>query len=109
MEFSGFPLAEVFTAAGAVIAGGIVAGLVQLTKKFVPFLPDGGRAVLWVVGGLSAAVVALAVLDAGEEFTAQSVLLIVLTFASVATAAIGAYEATAAAVSMTATKSEDAG
>lgn len=91
-----FPLAQVFTAAGAVTAGAIVAGLVQLMKRFVPQLPSGGPGVLWMVAALSAGITGLAWWDAGLGLTPQNILLVVLTFAAVATAAIGSFEATAA-------------
>lgn len=90
---TGFPLEQVFTAQGALVAAAAVTAITQLLKKFVPFLPDGGRGVLWMVAGLSAAIVALAVLDSGAAIDAQGILNWVMTWATVATAAVGAFEA----------------
>lgn len=87
-----FALSELFTAEGALVGAAAVMVVVQLLKRFVPFLPDGGPQVLWMVGLLSAGLVALAVADAGGVDGAQGILSMVMTWATVATAAIGIYE-----------------
>lgn len=98
---TGFPLSELFTAQGALVGAAAVTAIVQLLKKFVPFLPDGGNGVLWMVAALSAGLVALAVVDRGAAVTAQGVLEIVMTWAAVATAAVGTFETASAAMSRT--------
>lgn len=90
---TGFPLEEVFTAQGALVAAAAVTAIVQLLKKFVPFLPDGGNGVLALVAALAAGIVLLAFADSGMALDAQAILNIVMTWATVATAAVGAFEA----------------
>lgn len=105
MESLGFPLSELFTAQGALVGAAAITVVVQLIKKFVPFLPSGGPAVLALVAVLAAGLTALAVADAGDPITAQSILTIVMTWAAVATAAVGTFEA-GAAVATAATAEE---
>lgn len=95
---NGFPLSEIFTAQGALVGAAAVMVVVQLVKRFVPFLPSGGPQVLWVVAALAAGLVALAVADAGGVDGAQGILEVVMTWATVTTAAIGIYEGGSAAV-----------
>ena len=54
------PLAEVFTAAGVVTWAAALAGLVELAKRALPFIPDHGRGVLYLVMALSGGIIGLA-------------------------------------------------
>lgn len=87
------PLAEVFTAAGALAWAAAIVGLVQFGKRFIPFIPEHGRGVLAVVAGLAAIVVALAAIDLGLTLDPQTIILILFTWANLGAAAVGAYEA----------------
>lgn len=87
------PLAEVFTAAGVMAWAAAIVGLVQFGKRFVPFIPEHGRGVLALVAGLALLVVALAAWDIGLEISPQVIVILVLTWGALGSAAIGAYEA----------------
>jgi hypothetical protein len=89
------PLAEVFTAAGAVTWAAAMAGVVELLKRAVPFMPEHGRGVLYVVMGLSALLIAAAVLEVGLTLTPSIIVGLVLTWAALVTAAAGTYEVAA--------------
>lgn len=90
--FGVLPLSEVFTTAGALLWGGVIAGLVQLGKK-VSFIPITSRTAIWAVALLAVAITGLAVVDAQMALEANTIVLIVLTWAGLSTASIGAYEA----------------
>jgi hypothetical protein len=86
------PLAEVFTAAGAVVWAGALAGLVELLKRAVPFIPDHGRGVLYTLMVLSAALVGLAAYDLQPAINGSTIIGAVLTWAALVTAASGSFE-----------------
>jgi hypothetical protein len=86
------PLAEVFTAAGAVVWAGALAGLVELLKRAVPFLPNQGRGVLYTLMVLAAALVGLAAYDLQPVLNGAAIVGAVLTWAAVVTAASGSFE-----------------
>jgi hypothetical protein len=86
------PLAEVFTAAGVVTWAAALAGVVELLKRAVPFIPEHGRGVLYVVMGLSWLLIAAAALDIGLTLTPATIVGLILTWAALVTAASGSYE-----------------
>lgn len=89
------PLAEVFTAAGVVAWAAVVAGVVELAKRALPFIPDHGRGVLYTVMAISVAIVALAWLDVGIAVSPAAIVGGFLTWTALVTAAAGAYEVAA--------------
>ena len=89
------PLAEVFTAAGVVTWAAALAGLVELAKRALPFIPDHGRGVLYLVMGLSAGIIALAAWEVGFTLEPATIAGLLLTWAALVTAASGAYEVAA--------------
>lgn len=89
------PLAEVFTAAGAVVWAGALAGLVELLKRAVPVIPSHGRGVLYLLMGLAALLVGLAAYDLQPQINGSAIVGAVLTWAAVVTAASGSYEVAA--------------
>lgn len=86
------PLAEVFTAAGAVVWAGALAGLVELLKRAVPFIPDSGRGVLYTLMALAALLVGLAAYDLQPVISGASIIGAILTWAAIVTAASGSFE-----------------
>lgn len=93
------PLSDVFTAAGALAWAAAIAALVQLGKRisFIP-IPETGRGILFAVALIAALVTGLAAWDLGLTIDAQGVVLLVFTWANLAAASVGAYEAGAKAV-----------
>ena len=89
------PLAEVFTAAGVVTWAAALAGLVELAKRALPFIPDHGRGVLYLVMGLSAGIIALAAWEAQVILGPATIAGLLLSWAALVTAASGAYEVAA--------------
>jgi hypothetical protein len=89
------PLAEVFTAAGVITWAAVVAGVVELAKRALPFIPDHGRGVLYTVMAICAAVVALAWVDVGLALAPATLVGGFLTWTALVTAAAGAYEVAA--------------
>jgi hypothetical protein len=89
------PLAEVFTAPGVVAWAAALAGLVEVLKRLVPFIPDHGRGVLYTVALLSAALVGLAAWEAAAILSPGLIVGLALTWAALVTAASGAYEVAA--------------
>jgi uncharacterized oligopeptide transporter (OPT) family protein len=89
------PLAEVFTAAGVVTWAAALAGIVELAKRALPFIPDSGRGVLYLVMGLSAAVIGLAAWEVGFPLEPATLAGLFLSWAALVTAASGAYEVAA--------------
>jgi len=86
------PLSEVFTAPGAVIWAGALAGLVELLKRAVPFIPESGRGVLYTLMVLAALLVLAAAYDLRPEINGAAIVGGVLTWAAVTTAASGSFE-----------------
>lgn len=86
------PLAEVFTAAGAVVWAGALAGLVELLKRAVPFIPETGRGVLYTLMVLAAGLVGLAAYDLQPAINGSTIIGAVLTWAALVTAASGSFE-----------------
>lgn len=89
------PLAEVFTAPGIITWAAAMAGIVEVLKRAIPFIPSTGRGVLYVVMILSAALVGLAAWDAGTQLDAASIVGLVLTWVALITASAGTYEVAA--------------
>jgi hypothetical protein len=86
------PLAEVFTAPGAIVWAGALAGLVELLKRAVPAMPTSGRGVLYAVMALAALLVLAAAYDLRPTITGSAIVGAVLTWAAVVTAASGSFE-----------------
>jgi hypothetical protein len=92
-----FELALVFTAPGAMLAGALVASIVELLKRIAfPDLWQHGRAPLITAALLALAIVALAVLDVGlpSDALGSAILGYVLAWANVTAAAVGGFEVT---------------
>jgi hypothetical protein len=91
------PLAEVFTAAGAIAWAAIITYLVLVSQalKFVP-LPEGSTVRAWAIGLLSALVVAGGAIELGVDVTPAAIVGYVLAFANVVAAASGVRVATKA-------------
>lgn len=90
----GFELAILFTTAGAVVGATLVKVLVSALKSF-GLVPEHGRGVLYTAAGLSAALVALALLDAPwirDSISGQDILVIVLSWLGIYTASVGVHE-----------------
>lgn len=85
-----FPLEIVFTAAGAIVGAGLIASIVELAKRF-GVIAEHGRAPMISSAVLAAALVGLAAWSAGLAFTPESILLGVLAWMNVSTAAIGSH------------------
>lgn len=92
MDILPLPLAEVFTAAGAITWAAALAGIVTILKRAVPWIPETGRGVLYVVMVLAAALVLLAAYDLQPVVSGATIIGFVLTWAAVVTAASGTYE-----------------
>lgn len=86
------PLAEIFTAAGAVVWAGAIAGVVQVLKQAIPFIPETGRGVLYTVMVISGLVVVAAAYDLQPQISGGFIIGAVLTWAAVVTAASGSFE-----------------
>ena len=89
------PLAEVFTAAGVVTWAAALAGLVELAKRALPFIPDHGRGVLYLVMALSAGIIGLAAWEVGFTLAPATIAGLLLSWAALVAAASGAYEVAA--------------
>lgn len=87
-----FPLEIIFTAAGAIVGAGVVTSLVELAKKFGA-ISEHGRAPMLTAAGLSAGLVGLAAWSASVGISPESILLGVLAWLNVTTAAIGTHAA----------------
>jgi hypothetical protein len=84
-------LAAVLTAAGAAVAGGLVATVVQALKPLLPDAWSYGRAPMLMAAVLSGGVTGLAVVDAGWALSANAVFGGLLTWFGVYTAAVGTH------------------
>lgn len=89
-----FDLAILFTAAGALVGAGLVKTLVSAGKT-LGLLPETGRGLLYTALALSAALIALALIDNDmlrDGVSGGDVLVIVLAVFNVYAASIGVHE-----------------
>ncbi len=84
-------LAMVLTAAGAAVAGGLVAGIVQVLKPLLPSAWQHGRAPMLLAALGALVLTALAVSAAGLPLDANGIFVAILTWYGVYAAAIGSH------------------
>lgn len=87
-----FPLEIIFTAAGALVGAGVVTAIVELAKKF-GVIAETGRAPMLAAAVLSLGLVLLAAWSLAPGISPESILLGVLSWLNVTTAAIGTHAA----------------
>ena len=98
----GFELAILLTAAGAATGGVLIKTLISAGKQ-IGWLPETGRALLYAAGILAAGLMSLAVWDAGtfsDGVDPQSILMVLLSWFGLYTAAVGTHETFAKAQRM---------
>jgi hypothetical protein len=103
-------LSGVFDAAGAIAWGAIITYLVLVAQSisFIP-MPQGSKARVWAIGGLSVLVVGLAVWERAAPVTPDYLVEIVLSFANLVAAAAGVRASTKVALPKLTTMANGAG
>ena len=103
-------LGAVFSAEGLALWAAAIVLLIQFGKRFVPFIPEHGRGVLYAVAVISLLVIAGAVWEAGTGIEGPNhVVRLLFTFVALSSAAIGEYEAGAKTIRVLTSSTNPAG